>query len=192
MFIPAYSSSNRRVAEIVYLYEGYVFARVPHLSCLDGSPYIESILSLDYSGGHVRAATVKDAEIQQIRRQLRSLVPCYSVGSRVTITRGVYSNITGVVTVDPERDIQSKVRDILVDGVPRSCKDIADLGDLIPAQVNTPLQKFKHRGLVKKVPSHQWQWIGDPPEDIAVHLDFDTFSRTIRVPLLFVEAHGDP
>ncbi len=191
VFIPAYVSVGERVTEIVYLYEGYLFARVStNPVALENSHFIECVLSIPYQGSSKRfePATVPDSQVQRIRDQLRQLVPTHRIGSKVRITKGTYSNIEGTVVVDPTRCFQDRVQDTLCDGIARSCVEIAQAAGLQPPQVNTPLQKFKKRGLVVKREGHRWQWVGNPPEDIAVALHFHTFDRIIRVALLFLDS----
>ena len=193
VFIPAYVSVGDRLTEIIYLYEGYLFARVSGDPLrLEASPFIEAVLSITYQGRNSRQraepATIDAAQVEAIRDQLRQLVPTHRIGSSVRITRGIYSAIEGTVVVDPTRCFQDRVHDTLCDGYPRTCIEIADAAGLKPPQVNTPLQKFRKRGLVVKRDGHTWQWVGSPPEDVAVALHFHTFDRIIRVALLFVES----
>lgn len=192
VFIPAYVSTTSRFTEIVYLYEGYLFARVPSAgrAALEESPYLQGMLTLSYTTGfnrQVEPAYVADSQVCEIRNQLRKIVPHFKLGSSVRITRGTYSNIVGSVTIGPDLNIQDRVRSVLVDGGPRTCRDIGREAGLTSPQVNTPLQKLRKRGLVMKVGDQHWLWSGPPPEEVAVKLDFSTFTRIIRVPLLFLE-----
>jgi hypothetical protein len=193
VFVPAYVSSSSRFTEIVYLYEGYLFARVPpdRHGALEESPYVQGMLTLPYTTGgqkqHYEPAFVPDSQVRQIKDQLRQIVPHFELGAPVRITRGTYSNIVGSVTVDPDLNIQDKVKAVLVDGVPRTCRAIGRASGLTSPQVNTPLQKLKKKGLAVKAGNQQWVWSGSPPEEVAVQFDFSTFTRIIRVPLLFLE-----
>lgn len=103
IFIPAktYSKSNRTVT--VHLMEGYVFVAsgLPETSYFkleQKSKLISSVMSTTTESGIRVLSTIKDSEIEEMKRSLRERVSSdIEMGTPVRVLEGVYSGLEGEV-----------------------------------------------------------------------------------------------
>lgn len=108
-------TAARRVAEIQF--GGNRFwvpcSNPVHPKELEASPYINRVMSSEYVDGKKRKLSkvsyVSDSDITQYRRSLLKLIPVFCEGQRVTVTSGVYRQMTGEVLRYSRDMVQLKI-----------------------------------------------------------------------------------
>lgn len=130
VFIPAFVTQIGEQRRVHYLVDGYAFVRkvLPDTAYarLENTRYVQSALTASGVGRNRKLATVREADIENFRRQIRSEVDQgIAVGDKVRITTGAYRNIDATVIEDiPEQQavqvfVQLRSKQSLVT-IPRS------------------------------------------------------------------------
>lgn len=142
IFVPAATFVKNGRPVTIHLMQGYVFiAAGLEEACyfiLEHKPYVVQVLAQRSPSGLRVLNVISDANIQELRLQLRTLLAAgVEVGARVQILEGLYENLEGeVLTVEQEK------ADVLIEL--RSLVTIAHLPklflDLLPEEPLTPVK----------------------------------------------------